>query len=76
VFGRGKMPKYSSPPYEEALAIVREQINHFSALSINDSTMTPNTALEAIGDEFGRAVTWPEVEGRYLAKYMRLNTIR
>ena len=67
------MPKYKGPSYDDALAVVREQINHLSA---RGDTMTPNAALEAIGDKFSRDVTWPEVEGRYLAKYLTLPTVR
>ena len=67
------MPKYKGPSYDDALAVVREQIKHLSA---RGGTMTPNTALEAIGDKFSRDVTWPEVEGRYLAKYLTLPTLR
>ena len=67
------MPKYKRPSYDDAAAVVREQIAHLSA---RGDTMTPNTALEAIGDKFSRAVTWPEVEGRYLAKYLTLPNVR
>jgi len=67
------MPKYKGPSYNDALAVVREQITHLSA---RGGTMTPNAALEAIGDKFSRDVTWREVEGRYLAKYLTLSTVR
>ena len=65
------MSKYKGPSYDDALAVVQEQIKHLAA-----SGGTPNAALEAIGDKFSRAVTWPEVEGRYLAKYLTLPTVR
>ena len=67
------MPKYKNPSYNDALAAVREQISHLSA---RGGTMTPNAALEAIGDKFSRVVIWREVEGRYLAKYLTLPTVR
>ena len=67
------MLKYKGPSYDDALTIVREQNDHLSA---RGGTMTPNTAFEAIGDKFSRAVTWREVEGRYLAKYLTLPTVR
>ena len=63
--------KYKKPSYEDAAAVVREQIAHLSELG-----GTPNAALEAIGDTFSRDVSWREVEGRYLAKYLMLQTVR
>ena len=66
------MPKYKGPSYDDAAAVAREQISHLAACG---GTMTPNMALEAIGDKFSRDVSWPEVEGRYLAKYLTLPTV-
>ena len=63
--------KYKKPSYEDAATVVREQIAHLSELG-----RTPNAALEAIGDTFSRDVSCREVEGRYLAKYLTLQTVR
>ena len=65
------MSKYKGPSYDVAAVVVREQIEHLAA-----SGGTPNAALEAIGDKFSRDVSWPEVEGRYLAKYLTLPAVR
>ena len=65
------MVKYKGASYNDALAIVQEQIGR-----LRDDSVTPNTALEAIGDKFSRDVSWREVEGRYLAKYLTLTTSR